>query len=263
MPPSDPRRPATQAAARATEQRLVGLNACRAAFARRPQDLRKLWLTATRQRELRDMLAWCVRQRIGYRIVEPAELEKLSGSAHHEGVCAAFHKPAAPSLDALLAALPAGPALLLWLDGVGNPHNLGAVLRSAAHFGAAGVLVPADEGASLSPAVLRVAEGGAEAVPVLAIADRARALTMLRAASFVLAASTPHRAQSLYAAALPQRLALALGAEGGGLPEAFLAQAELRLRIPGSGAVESLNVSAAAAVLAADWFRRYVPAATD
>ena len=71
MPPSDPRRPAPQAAARATEQRLVGLHACRAAFARRPQDLRKLWLIATRQRELRDMLAWCVRQRIGYRIVEP------------------------------------------------------------------------------------------------------------------------------------------------------------------------------------------------
>ncbi len=246
---------------REPEQRIVGLNACRAAFARRPQDLRKLWLTAARQRELRDMLAWCVARRIGYRLVEAAELEKLSGSGHHEGVCAAFRQPAVPSLQALLAALPAGPALLLWLAGVGNPHNLGAVLRSAAHFGAAGLLVPAGApGALLSPAALRVAEGGAEVVPVLAVADAPRALAQLRAAGFAIAASTPHDARPLYAVPLPARLLLALGAEGTGLADGFIAAADLRLRIPGSGAVESLNVAAAAAVLMAEWFRGHAAA---
>lgn len=261
MSPSDPRRPAPQAAARAAEQRLVGLNACRAAFVRRPQDLRKLWLTAERQRELRPMLAWCVRQRIGYRVVAAEEIAKLSGSDHHEGVCCAFLRPPELSLDALLQRLPAGPAMLLWLEGVGNPHNLGALLRSGAHFGIAGVLLPPDSALTLSPAALRIAEGGAEAVPVLRLEQCEAALAQLRAAGFKLAATTPHRAQSVYAARLPERLLLWLGAEGAGLPGALQDAADLRLSIPGSGAVESLNVSAAAAVLASEWYRRHAKAA--
>ncbi|MHB1993277.1 TrmH family RNA methyltransferase [Metallibacterium scheffleri] len=264
--PPDPRRPAPRSrAARVPmpepEQRLVGVNACLAAFARRPQDLRKLWLVAERQRELRALLAWCVRQRIGYRIVAPDELQKLSASTHHEGVCAAFLRPQAPDLQTLLRALPAGPALLLWLDGVGNPHNLGAILRSAAHFGVAAVLVPESGGALLSSAALRVAEGGAEAVPLLTVHAASAALAEVRAAGFAVAASTPHRARSIYAAPLPARALLALGTEGAGLDAAFIAAADVRLRIPGSGAVESLNVAAAAAVLAAEWFRCHAPLA--
>ena len=203
MSPSDPRRPVPQAAARAAEQRLVGFNACRAAFARRPQDLRKLWLTAERQRELRAMLAWCVQQRIGYRVVAAEEIARLSGSDHHEGVCCAFLRAPALNLDALLRDLRAGPALLLWLEGVGNPHNLGALLRSGAHFGIAGVLLASDSELTLSPAALRIAEGGAEAVPVLRFEQREAALAQLRGAGFALAATTPHRAQSVYAARLP------------------------------------------------------------
>ena len=254
--PSEPRGPAPRAA-RVLEQRIIGLNACRAAFARRPRDLRKLWLTAARQRELRPLLAWCVTQRIGYRVVADAEIARIAGSEHHEGVCAAFLRHEPPTLEALLSALPPGPALLLWLEGVGNPHNLGAVLRSAAHFGVAALLLPPEDPLALSAAALRVAEGGAEAVPVLRLRQSEDALRQLRGAGFVLAATTPHDAQALYAAALPPRLLLWLGAEGAGLPASLLAAADLRLRIPGSGAVESLNVSAAAAVLSGEWYRRH------
>ncbi|MHB1897431.1 MAG: TrmH family RNA methyltransferase [Metallibacterium sp.] len=261
MSPSDPRRSAPQAAARAAEQRMVGLNACRAAFARRPQDLRKLWLTVERQRELRPMLAWCVRQRIGYRVVAAEEIAKLSGSDHHEGVCCAFLRAPVLNLDALLRDLRAGPALLLWLEGVGNPHNLGALLRSSAHFAVAGVLLAPGSELTLSPAALRIAEGGAEAVPVLRLEHRESALAQLHGAGFALAATTPHRAQSVYAAKLPARMLLWLGAEGAGLPGALQEAADLRLHIPGSGAVESLNVSAAAAVLCSEWYRRHVAVA--
>jgi len=132
-------------ARRDVELRLHGINACLAAFARRPQDLRKAWLTEANIPAFKQVLAWCVKQRIGYRVVEADEIEKLTASSHHEGVCFALLRSESPSLDTALAALDANtPALLLWLHGVGNPHNLGAILRSAALRCACGAAVGCD-----------------------------------------------------------------------------------------------------------------------
>ena len=255
--PPDARASATRGHARMVEQRIVGINACLAAFSHRPQDLRKLWLTADRQQILRPMLGWCVKNRIGYRVVDAMEIERISGSVHHEGVCAAFLRKPQGGLASLLRALPTGPVLLLWFEGVGNPHNLGAVLRSAAHFGVAGVLLSQDDPLSLSPSAMRVAEGGAEVIPVLRLQHRDEALAQLRSAGFVVAATMPNDAESLYTAPLPERVVLWLGAEGAGLPSPARSSADMRIRIPGTGAVESLNVSVAAAVLAGEWYRRY------
>src|SRR4051794_34846373 len=154
------------------EIRLYGLNACRAAFAKRPEALRKVYLTEARIPALKPVLAWCVKHRLGYRVVEEGDLDKLTSSRHHEGVCFEMLRAATPDLAALIATQPKAPdpSLLLWLDGVGNPHNLGALLRSAAHFGVAGVVVPPESSLDVSGAAARVAEGAAEIVP-LARAD--------------------------------------------------------------------------------------------
>jgi TrmH RNA methyltransferase len=247
-------KPAAAHARRDVELRLHGVNACLAAFAHRPQDLRKVWLTESNIPAFKRALAWCVRQRIGYRVVEADEIEKLTASSHHEGVCFALLRSESPMLDTALAALdPNAPALLLWLQGVGNPHNLGAILRSAAHFGVHAVLLA--DATALSAAAYRVSEGGAEAVQCVrmgnADADQAR----LHRAGFKLAATTVRGGESLYAAALPKRLVLVLGAESTGLPQSLLDSADLRLRIPGTGAVESLNVSVASALLMGEWAR--------
>ncbi len=242
----------------APELRIHGLNACLAAFARRPGDLRKVYLSEARIPVLRDVLAWCVRQRLGYRVVEDEDLRRLAGSSHHEGVVFDMRPPPTPDLQALLAALPAGsPSLLLWLDGVGNPHNLGAVLRSSAHFGVAAVLLPPGSGLGLSGAACRVAEGGAEAVPVVRLADGEAALSALGAAGFVAVATVPRGGESLFEASLPRRCLLVFGAEADGIGAALLALCRARVGIPGSGAVESLNISAAAAVCMAEWRRRW------
>lgn len=246
----------------APELRIHGLNACFAAFARRPGDLRKVYLSEARIPVLREVLAWCVRHRLGYRVVEDEDLLRLSGSSHHEGVVFDMRPPATPSLQALLTALPVGsPSLLLWLDGVGNPHNLGAVLRSSAHFGVAAVLLPPGSGLGLSGAACRVAEGGAEAVPVLRLPDGGAALSALAAAGFESVATVPRGGESLFDAALPQRCLLVFGAEADGIGASLLAQCRLRVGIPGSGAVESLNIASAAAVCMAEWRRRW-PAST-
>jgi TrmH RNA methyltransferase len=246
-------------ATEARETRLYGLNACRAAFAKRPEALRKVYLAEARIPALKHVLAWCVKHRLGYRVVENADLEKLTGSSHHEGVC--FEMLRAPPLDLaqLLAAQPPAPAssLLLWLDGVGNPHNLGALLRSAAHFGAAGVIVPQQSALDISGAAARVAEGAAEIVPLVHAPADAKAREALRAAGYSLAATVPRGGVSLYGGKLPARLVVIFGAEREGMNEALIAAADLRLTIPGSGAVESLNVAASGAVLLGEYWRQH------
>jgi RNA methyltransferase, TrmH family len=257
----DPPRASAQVRApdAAPEVRLYGLNACRAAFARRPGALRKVYLSEARIPALRDVLAWCVKHRLGYRVVEEADLDRLAGSRHHEGVCFDLVRSPAPDLASLLDALPAAPApsLLLWLDGVGNPHNLGALLRSAAHFGADGVIVPAAARLEVSGAAARVAEGAAETVPLVQAASAEDALERLRARGYVLAATVPRDGSSLYGTSLPPRLVLVFGAEGEGMSAPMMARADLRLSIPGSGAIESLNVAASAAVLLGEYWRQH------
>jgi TrmH RNA methyltransferase len=257
MPRHDDRRDAqTQSprTRREEELRLYGINACLAAFAKRPQDLRKVWLTEENIPAFKPALAWCVKHRLGYRVVEADEIEKLTASGHHEGVCFAMRRTEAPSLaEALGTIAPDEAALLLWLHGVGNPRNLGAILRSAAHFGVRAALL--SDASGLSPAAYRVSEGGAEAVPCISVGDIGVTLKQLRGAKFRLAATTVRGGESLYAKPLPSRLVLLLGAERTGLPQNLLDAADLRLRIPGTDAVESLNVSVASALLIGEWAR--------
>ena len=240
------------------ELRLYGVNACVAAFAARPQDLRKVYLTEARIAALKPVLAWCVKNKLGYRVVETGDLDKLSGSKHHEGVCFEMLRRAPLELDALLGAQPAAnqPALLLWLDGVGNPHNLGALLRSAAHFGAGGVIVPQASSLDLSGAAARVAEGGAEAVPDVRVADESERC-ILCARPVTRSWPRSSRWRRLYASSLPKRLVLVFGAEGEGMSRMFIDTADMRLTIPGSGAVESLNIAASVAVFLGEFRRQH------
>jgi len=244
---------------RDTELRLYGLNAVRAVFARRPQAIRKLYLAEARIPQLQPLLKWCVANRVGYRVVEESDLQKLAAGTHHEGVVADVLREEALPLSTWLQSLPAGPQCALWLDGVGNPHNLGALLRSAAHFGVAAILLPKHSTLALSGAAARVAEGGAEALPFVRLGRGDNAIAQLRGAGFGLAATVVRDGAPLFGQALPQRLVYVLGAEAGGMDPALAEACDLRLSIPGSGAVESLNVAAAGALFMAEWARRTGP----
>ncbi len=256
-PPESPTDPGASAPrhARNEELRLYGRNAVQAVFARRPDAIRKLYLAEARIPQLQPLLKWCVAHRVGYRVVDEADLRKLAASAHHEGVVADVLRESPQPLTAWLEALPAGPCCALWLDGVGNPHNLGAILRSAAHFGISAILLPKHATLALSGAAARVAEGGAEAVPFVRLGRDDNAIAQLRGAGFTLAATVVRGGDDLFAARLPERLVYVLGAEGEGMDTTLAGACDLRLSIPGTGAVESLNVAAATAVLLAQWAR--------
>jgi TrmH RNA methyltransferase len=243
-------------AAHDPELRLYGLNAVRAAFARRPDAIRKVYLLEARIPQLQPLLKWCAAHRIGYRIVEDVDLQKLAASTHHEGVVADVRREEPQSLTAWLRGLPEGPQCALWLDGVGNPHNLGAILRSAAHFGAAAVLLPKHSTMTLSGAAARVAEGGAEHVPFVRLGREDNAIAQLHGAGFQVVATVVRGGSDVFTTPLPQRVVYVVGAEGEGMDPKLVALCDQRIGIPGSGAVESLNVAAATTVLLAQWRQR-------
>jgi TrmH RNA methyltransferase len=241
---------------RDAELRVYGLNAVHAVFARRPQAIRKLYLAEARIPAVQPLLKWCVANRVGYRVVDGEDLDRLASGTHHEGVIADVLREEPLSLSTWLRDLPAGPQCALWLDGVGNPHNFGAILRSAAHFGVSAILLPKHSPLALSGAAARVAEGGAEAVPMVRLGRQDNAIAQLRSAGFPLAATVVQGGKDVFDATLPQRLVFVLGSEGEGMDRELAAACDLRVSIPGTGAVESLNVAAATAVLLAAWRSR-------
>ncbi|MBX3466736.1 MAG: RNA methyltransferase [Planctomycetes bacterium] len=232
---------------------VCGLHAALAVLKHRPGAIRRVYHAASRRHELGALLKHTAALRRPYNEVEPDELEAVAGTVHHEGVVVVTDPLEYVPLPALLRALPRD-GVLLALDGVGNPHNLGAILRSAAWFGAAGVVLPLDDPrqAALSPAAVRVARGGAEVVPVAGVPALLPALRQLAAAGVTLVAAEAETGASPLAGPLPPRpCCLVLGAEDQGLTPAARVACSHRLSIPGTGAVESLNVSVAAGILLA------------
>jgi len=254
MSPREPRRRHR----RKTEEVYHGVRACAAVFAARPRDIVRVYLTAARRREFASLIEWCVRERKGFQVVAADNLHRITGAVHHEGV--AVLAAAVPRLDlaGLLGRLEQGraPGPLIYLDGVQNPHNLGSILRTAAHFGAGGVLGRGGELPPLSPSAVRVAEGAAEHVPVVDLADPPADLARLKAAGFQVVGTASGTGVPLPGAALGPRPLFVLGSEGQGMSPAVAAAADVTVRIPGTGAVESLNVSVACGVLLAEAWRR-------
>jgi TrmH RNA methyltransferase len=234
-----------------------GLRACEALFARRPPAIVRVYLTEARRRQFAKLTEWCVRERKGFQVVADDNLERLTKSIHHEGV--AILAAALPrwTLDDLLAHVTAAtPGPLVYLDGVQNPHNLGSILRTAAHFGAAAIVGRAGELPPLSPAAVRVAEGAAEFVPVCDLADPVADLKRLAKSGFRVVATSSHRGKPLTEARLGGRTVIVLGAEGEGVSRAIEAAETECAKISGTGAVESLNVGVACGVMLAEAWRQ-------
>jgi len=245
-----------------TEEVYHGLRACTALFARRPQDIVRVYLSSARQRDFAALLAWCGRERKGFQIVAAENLERLTGSLHHEGVAILAKSLRRLDMAKLLRGIDGGTITgpLVYLDGVQNPHNLGSILRTAAHFGAGAILGRLGELPPLSPSAVRVAEGAADHVPVVDLADPLADLARLKVAKFQLVATASSEGLPLFAAPLGERLVIVLGSEGEGMSRPLAAAADLTVQIPGTGVIESLNVSVAAGILLGEAWRRRPPA---
>jgi 23S rRNA (guanosine2251-2'-O)-methyltransferase len=183
----------------------------------------------------------------GARVIEAdgMRLAKLAGSHGHQGVAARVQPlPTSNSLDDLLDQLKE-PPLLLVLDGVTDPHNLGACLRVADGAGAQAVIAPKDHAVGVNATVAKVASGAAETVPYFMVTNLARTLGELKERSIWCVGTSDDAPKTLYQADLKGPVALVLGAEGSGLRQLTRKTCDELVSIPMRGAVESLNVSVA------------------
>lgn len=239
------------------EMKVYGMHACQALFKQRPSDIIRVYAEKGRVQELGPLLKWCAAHKKAYHLVEGAELEKITKSVHHEGICILAKIQAPLSWEALVKEARRIPLCLLYLDGVQNPHNLGALLRIAAHFGVRYILGNAEELPQLSASALRIAQGGAESVQLLPLEKPKEGLQALKTAGYALVATSSHAEKGLYECSLPERLVWIFGSESHGVSKPLLKQSSELLRIPGSGAVGSLNVSAAAAICLGEYWRQH------
>ncbi|WP_198972722.1 23S rRNA (guanosine(2251)-2'-O)-methyltransferase RlmB [Xylophilus sp. ASV27] len=189
----------------------------------------------------------------GARLIESDGLRitRLAGSAGHQGVAARVHPvQQARSFDELLEGLEAAGTvpLLLVLDGVTDPHNLGACLRVADGAGAHAVIAPKDHAVGVNATVAKVASGAAETVPYFMVTNLARTMNELKERSIWCIGTAEDAPQTLYEADLKIPLALVLGAEGPGMRQLTRKTCDALVSIPMRGAVESLNVSVASGV---------------
>ncbi len=189
----------------------------------------------------------------GVRLIEADSLRiaRLAGSHGHQGVAARVEAIAqARSLDDLLEQLePTGAApLLLVLDGITDPHNLGACLRVADGAGAHAVIAPKDHAAGINATVAKVASGAAETMPYFMVTNLARTLGELKERNIWIVGTSDDAPRTLYQADLKGPVALVLGAEGAGMRQLTRKTCDELVSIPMAGAVESLNVSVASGV---------------
>lgn len=234
------------------EGALYGIHAVLGVLKRRPEVIRSLWLAQeARNPRLEEIRSLAQRHRIPLKSVNTDELDRRAGGERHQDVLALFD-PAGIAyseheLDILLEQAGAKP-LLLVLDGVQDPHNLGACMRTADAAGADAVIVPRDRAVGITPVVCKVASGAVGHIPFVQVTNLARTLRRLREAGVWLAGTDMGGSTPVHRADLDRPLALILGAEEKGLRRLTREACDWLISIPMAGAVESLNVSVAAGI---------------
>ncbi len=228
---------------------LFGFHAVTVRLKTAPQSITEIHVDATRRDQRMRQFVERARE-AGAKLIDSdgERLDKLCGSSRHQGVVARVQALAqSHSLDDVLDAAEGVP-LLLVLDGVTDPHNLGACLRVADGAGAQAVVAPKDHAVGINATVAKVASGAAETVPYLMVTNLARSLNELKERDIWVVGTSDQAEQSLYDVDLTRPVALVLGAEGKGLRQLTAKTCDQLVRIPMKGAVESLNVSVASAV---------------
>jgi len=237
----------------ASAEQVYGIHAVAALLAQRPAAIKKLLLArGAKNAQLDGLIEKAVAAGIALQVLPRTELDALIPEARHQGIIAVVRTASCArsekTLPEFLAAL-TEPALLLVLDGVQDPHNLGACLRTADAVGVHALIMPRDRAAGITPVVHKVACGAVESVPIFAVTNLARTLRALRDAGIWIYGASGDAGESLFSTDLRGPVAVVLGSEGKGLRRLTREHCDHLLAIPMAGQVESLNVSVAAGVV--------------
>ena len=236
---------------------IVGFHAVLARLRAEPAAVLEIFLDEARQdARARDLAAAAERAGVRLMRVPVKRLDGFYGGGRHQGVVARVEvRHAGDSLDDVLEAVTV-PPLLLVLDGVTDPHNLGACLRVANAAGAHAVVAPKDRAAGINSTVSKVASGAAESTPYLMVTNLARTLGEIKERNVWVVGADERAAKTIFETDLPDSIAWVLGAEGEGMRRLTRESCDLLARIPMKGEVESLNVSVSAGICLFESLRR-------
>jgi 23S rRNA (guanosine2251-2'-O)-methyltransferase len=232
-------------------EKIYGVHAVEALLRHHPKRVKQIWLSEGRNDpRVQTLVALAGESRVPVGQAERRELDAWAGEGVHQGVVA----DVSPSqvwgeamLDELLDRTEGAP-LLLVLDGVTDPHNLGACLRSADAAGALAVIVPKDKSATLTPAVRKVACGAAEVIPLVAVTNLARTLEKLQQRGLWVVGTAGEAEMDLYQHDMTGPTILIMGAEGKGMRRLTREHCDYLVKLPMAGSVSSLNVSVATGI---------------
>lgn len=233
-----------------SETRFIhGFHAVTARLRRHPEGIEEIYQAQGRQDvRMRDLVKLAELAGVRLITVDAKRLDGMAGGARHQGVVAKVDgRIKELKLDDVLDTLE-GPALLLVLDGVQDPHNLGACLRVADAAGVHAVIAPRDKAVGLTATAIKVASGAADTVPYITVTNLARALKEMQERGIWIAGLDADAEKDIYATDLTGSVALVMGAEGAGLRRLTKETCDFLTRIPMVGSVESLNVSVASGV---------------
>lgn len=234
---------------------LWGVHAVRAALANPARRCRRLLVTAQARESVADILP----ATLAVDMLDRQALDALLPDAVHQGVALEIEPLDEPDLeDVLESVAPDAPLLLLVLDQVTDPHNVGAILRSSAAFGAAAMIVQERHSPPVTGTLAKSASGGVEIVPMVRVTNLARALDRLREAGVFCLGFDSEAERDLHAIDPGARVALVMGAEGPGLRRLTRERCDMMAKLPTQGPVASLNVSNAAAIALYDMARRLI-----
>lgn len=230
---------------------IYGVHAVETALRNDAENLGQIWFDKrSRNDRLKKLEKMAEDSGLRLLAMESDKLDKIAGTNKHQGIVAEYYKLKAWTENDLLDLLDGleEPAFLLVLDGVTDPHNLGACLRTAEGAGIHAVIAPKDNAASITPTVRKVASGAAEIIPFVPVTNLARTLETLKSRGIWLTGTSDKAKQTLYQAELKGSMALVMGAEGAGIRRLTEEACDYLISIPMAGQVSSLNVSVATGV---------------
>ena len=236
---------------------IYGFHAVTSRLRQHAAGVQEIYLDATRNDvRAQDLTKLAAGHAVRMIAVDAQRLDGLTGNARHQGVAArVLATQLKHDIHDVLESI-SGPPLLLILDGVQDPHNLGACLRVADAFGVHAVIAPKDRAVGMTPAVAKVASGAAETVPYITVTNLARTLRELKELGIWIIGAAEDGAADLYTCKLNGPMAWVFGAESEGMRRLTREHCDELVRIPMSGTVESLNISVASGVCISETIRQ-------
>jgi 23S rRNA (guanosine2251-2'-O)-methyltransferase len=242
---------------------IYGIHAVEAAIRNQPENILRVFVQQNRHdNRIRNITGLAKKAGIAVESIGTDRLKEKCPGARHQGIVAELRQSSATTVT-LDDVLQKDPVLLLVLDEVQDPHNIGACLRTADAVGVDAVIVSKNRSPALTPVIRNVASGGAETVPYIMVSNLARALEQIKQHNVWVIGTSGDAGQTIYQSRAHQRLALVMGSEGRGMRRLTREACDELVSIPMRGSVESLNISAAAAVCLYEIRRRLAAAGTE